>query len=105
MSVAGRKHKGKGPQAMTANELLSGLNVWLTKDFTWSQSYGEALLTEDEALIEQMQDKADCDEQANIVVGAYFIDNEAGQPVRYREKFRTKGPTFDTADLIRDGLI
>ena len=48
------KHKGKGPQGMTANELRSGLNVWMTKDFEWSRDYKEAFLTEDQALIEKM---------------------------------------------------
>lgn len=90
---------------MTANELLSGLNVWLTPDLEWSRSYADALLTEDETLIETMQAKADADEKANIVVGPYFIDNKDGVPARYREKFRTKGPTFDTAKLIEQGLI
>lgn len=99
------KHKGKGPQSMTANELRSGLNVWLTPDMEWSRTYTDALLTEDEGKIEAMQAKADADELANIVVGAYFIDTVDGAPARYRERFRTKGPTFDTAHLIQDGLI
>ena len=94
------KHKGKGPQAMTANELRSGLSVWMTKDLTWSRDYADALLTEDEATILRMQETADVAEKANDVVGAYFIDTADGRPTRYRERFRTHGPTYDTADLI-----
>ena len=94
------KHKGKGPQGMTANELRSGLSVWMTPDFTWSREFTDALLTEDEALIEKMDATAKAAEQANEVVGAYFIDTEDGKPSRYRERFRTHGPSYDTADLV-----
>ena len=94
------KHKGKGPQAMTANELRSGLSVWMTKDLTWSRDYADALLTEDDELILRMQATADAAEAANDVVGAYFIDTVDGKPARYRERFRTHGPSYDTADLI-----
>lgn len=96
------KHKGKGPQAMTANELRSGLSVWMTAEFGWSQSYKNALLTEDDDIIEKMQSVAEAAEAANDVVGAYFIDTEDGVPARYRERFRTHGPTYDTADLIAE---
>ena len=94
------KHKGKGPQAMTANELRSGLSVWMTEDLTWSRDYADALLTEDEATIVRMQETANAAEEANEVVGAYFIDTVDGRPARYRERFRTHGPSYDTADLI-----
>ncbi|MEL6687328.1 MAG: DUF2849 domain-containing protein [Pseudomonadota bacterium] len=96
------KHKGKGPQGMTANELRSGLNVWMTKDFEWSRDYADAFLTEDEALIEKMDSVAKAAEAANDVVGAYFIDTVDGVPARYRERFRTHGPSYDTADLIAE---
>ncbi|MGB3456671.1 MAG: DUF2849 domain-containing protein [Litorimonas sp.] len=94
------KHTGKGPQAMTANELRSGLSVWMTDDFGWSQDYKDALLTEDEATIQRMDDVAKAAELTNTVVGAYFIDTVDGTPARYRERFRTHGPSYDTADLI-----
>ena len=101
------KHKGKGPQSLTANELREGFSVWLTSELEWSRDFSEALKTEDEALIEKMKTKGDADEEANLVVGVYFIDIEpdSGLPVRYREKFRVKGPSYDTADelgLTRD---
>lgn len=94
------KHKGKGPQAMTANELVSGLNVWMTTDYGWSRDYTDALLTEDDARIATMDDTAKAEELANTVVGAYFIDTIDGKPARYRERFRTHGPSYDTADLV-----
>jgi len=96
------KHKGKGPQAMTANELQDGFSVWLDPSLNWTRIFADALRTEDESLMEKMQDKADSDEQNNIVVGTYFIDiePESGLPVRYREKFRVKGPSYDTAEFL-----
>ena len=100
MSTA--KHKGKGPQSLTANELRGGASVWLTKELEWSRDFNDALKTEDETLIEKMQVKGTADSDDNLVVGVYFIDiePESGLPVRYREKFRVKGPSYDTADEL-----
>jgi len=97
------KHKGKGPQALTANELRDGLVVWLTPDFTWSTKFDDVLLSEDEIIIEKMQTVGDRDSEANKVVGVYFIDvdPETKMPVRYRERFRVKGPSYDTADELK----
>lgn len=101
MSTA--KHKGKGPQSLTANELRGGASVWLNADLEWSRDFADALKTEDEALIEKMQAKGEADSNDNIVVGVYFIDidPESGLPVRYREKFRVKGPSYDTAAELK----
>jgi len=97
------KHKGKGPQAMTANELRGGLNVWMTNKYEWSHDYADVFLTQDSVEIAKMQAAADKDIESNMVVGAYFIDVEpnSGFPVRYREKFRVKGPSYDTAEEIK----
>ena len=96
------KHKGKGPQSLTANELREGLSVWLTPELEWSHNFEEALKTEDVSLMEKMKAKGDADEDDNIVVGVYFIDIEPDSelPVRYREKFRVKGPSYDTAEEL-----
>lgn len=93
------KHKGKGPQSLTANELREGLNVWLTPEFAWSRDFKEALLSEDTDVIEKMQSIGERDTDTNLIVGAYFIDvdSETGLPARYRERFRVKGPSYDTA--------
>lgn len=97
------KHKGKGPQALTANELREGYNVWLTPEYTWSRDFKDALITEDQAQIDAMQMRGAKDDKANLVLGVYFIDIDAGSglPMRYREKFRVNGPSWDTAkDVI-----
>ena len=67
------KHKGKGPQAMTANELRDGFSVWLDENLDWTRDYAKSLRTEDQDLIDRMQLKAATDEAKNIVVGTYFI--------------------------------
>lgn len=97
------KHKGKGPQALTANELREGFVVWATKDFEWSLDFKDALLTEDVDLIEKMREFGEAQENQNIVVGVYFIDvnAETGEPVRYREKFRVAGPSYDPEQKFR----
>lgn len=97
------KHKGKGPQALTANELREGYSVWLAKDYSWSRNFGEALITDDFDEISKMQAQGDKDETANKIVGVYLIDidPESGLPARYRENFRKNGPSWDTAaDMI-----
>lgn len=96
------KHKGKGPQAMTANELRDGFSVWLDDNLDWTRDYSKSLRTEDQDLIDRMQLRAQTDEDKNIVVGTYLIDiePESGLPSRYREKFRVNGPSYDTADLL-----
>ena len=96
------KHKGKGPQSMTANLLSGGYSVWLTPELTWSRDYADALRTEDADMMERMQAEADRAVEANEVVGTYFIDiePESGLPVRYREKFRMRGPSYDTAEEL-----
>ena len=95
MSTA--KHKGKGPQVMTANALVGGGVVWMTDQFEWTPDFGLALKTEDVDVIETMRETALRSEEANDVVGAYFIDidPDTGLPVRYREKFRVSGPSND----------
>lgn len=97
------KHKGKGPQALTANNLREGYVVWLTEAMGWSADYKDVFLTEDEALIEAMRAQGAKDDLANLVTGVYFIDidPETGMPARYREQFRVKGPSYDTAAHLK----
>ena len=98
------KHKGKGPQALTANDLREGFVVWLTADFEWSLEYGDALITEDATVIKKMGSFGSAQAENNIVVGVYFIDvdSESGQPVRYREKFRVSGPTYNPEQKFKN---
>jgi len=98
------KHKGKGPQALTANDLREGFVVWLTADFEWSLEFSDALITEDATVIKKMGSFGEAQADNNIVVGVYFIDvdSKSGQPVRYREKFRVSGPTYNPEQKFKN---
>lgn len=100
------KHKGKGPQALTANALREGLVLWLGPDFEWTPDFSKALLTEDADMIAKMGETGERDEDANHVVGVYFIDVDAETklPVRYRERFRVKGPSYDPGSAALGGV-
>jgi hypothetical protein len=91
------KHKGKGPQVLTANGLKTGPVVYLDADFNWTTLFVNALRTEDPDIIDKMQSFGEKAEANNIVLGVYFIDISpaTGLPSRYREKFRANGPSYD----------
>ncbi|NNC37644.1 MAG: DUF2849 domain-containing protein [Acidimicrobiales bacterium] len=101
------KHKGKGPQAITANGLRNGPVVYLDPNYQWSTSFDDALISEDPDIIEKMRHAGDAAENANLVVGVYFIDvsAETGLPVRYRERFRTNGPSYDPGTPPHDSFV
>ncbi|PHR61048.1 MAG: sulfite reductase [Robiginitomaculum sp.] len=105
------KHKGKGPQALTANGLRTGPVVYLSADYTWNTAFENAMLTEDPLVIARMSEAGDRDEEENLIVGPYFIDVDAEThlPARYRERFRAQGPSYDPGKptyaelLMKDG--
>lgn len=84
------------PKVVTANDLLDGDVIYLTKNGDWSRKHGAAhLLTiEDEA--NQWLAKAEA--QQEILVGAYLADASLDgdgkpAPIHFREAFRAKGPS------------
>lgn len=101
------KHKGKGPQVLTAHGLKTGPVVYLTKDHTWSTSFQHALQTEDKDAIDAMAVIGDRDELANLIIGPYYIDIDpaTGRPARYRERFRAGGPSYDPGVPTHDDLV
>lgn len=101
------KHKGKGPQALTANGLRTGPVVYLSAEYTWTTSFENALLTEDVGVIEKMHNIGERDEETNLIIGAYFIDVDAqtGLPARYRERFRAHGPSYDPGKPTHAELV
>ena len=100
-----QKHKGKGLQAVTANDLRSGKVVYLHPQFLWTNHLSKALVSDDATLIETMKQAANRDDKSNLVVGVYMIDVDASSrlPTRYREKFRMQGPSYDPGKLIELG--
>jgi len=91
------KHKGKGPQAITANDLRSGEVVYLNPKFLWTPQLSKALVETDKAQIEAMLAAGRLSETENLVVDVYPIDMEpdGSAPTRYREKFRMNGPSYN----------
>jgi hypothetical protein len=83
------------PKVVTANALLEGDAVWLTKDDRWTRHMNEAELIEDEAVADDRLLFAIA--QPDVVVGAYLVDAKSGEngpePTHFREDFRTNGPS------------
>lgn len=83
------------PKVITANALLEGDVVYLTKDERWSRDLSEAELLTDEADAELRLLQAEA--QTGVVVGAYLAEMRAGvngpEPTHFREAFRRTGPS------------
>ena len=83
------------PKVITANALLEGDVVYLTKDDRWSRDLSEAELLTDEAHADLRLIEAE--KRADEIVGAYLTDMAPGpdgpQPVHFREDFRATGPS------------
>ncbi|WP_099826373.1 DUF2849 domain-containing protein [Oceaniglobus indicus] len=83
------------PKVITANALLEGDAIWLTAEDTWSRDIADAELIDDEAHAQLRLLFAQS--QKDRVVGAYLAEARADggipQPVHFRERFRTRGPS------------
>ncbi|MGR3452833.1 DUF2849 domain-containing protein [Pseudooceanicola sp.] len=83
------------PKVVTANALLEGDVVYLTKDDRWTRDLKEAELLTDEAHAELRLIEAE--RRVSEVVGAYLADMEQGrdgpEPTHFREDFRRTGPS------------
>lgn len=83
------------PKVITANALLEGDVVYLTKDDRWTRDLREAALLTDEADAELRLLQAEA--QTGVVVGAYLAEMTPGadgpEPTHFREAFRRKGPS------------
>ncbi len=83
------------PKVVTANALLEGDVVYLTKQGHWTRKHEEADLIEDQATADIRLIEAQA--LAHEVVGPYLADAIKGadgpEPVHFREAFRTRGPS------------
>ena len=83
------------PKVVTANALLEGDVVYLTKQGHWTRHHHEADLIEDQATADIRLLEAQA--LAHEVVGPYLADAVAGpngpEPTHFREAFRTRGPS------------
>ena len=82
-----------------ANNLRSGLVVYLTKNFSWSENFADALIVEDDAeLIAKCEAEGARAELANEIVAPYWMPTLDGTDagMHMREKMRVSGPTVGT---------
>ncbi|WP_075995889.1 DUF2849 domain-containing protein [Salaquimonas pukyongi] len=84
------------PQIVTANDLLLGDVIYLTKAGNWSRRHEDAhvAVSADQAQTMLAHASARQDE----IVGAYLAevtldDSGTPHPVHFREAFRTRGPS------------
>ena len=84
------------PQIVTANDLLEGDVIYLTKEHDWSREHGDAhvAVTHEEAVELLVLGS----KQADKIVGAYLAnvqidENGKPAPIHFREAFRTRGPS------------
>lgn len=83
------------PKVVTANALIEGDVVYLTRDDRWTRHMSEAELITDEA--ESQLRLLMAQAQTETVVGVYLAEVKAGangpEPVHFREAFRRTGPS------------
>lgn len=83
------------PKVVTANALLEGDVVYLTKDDRWTRNLAEAELLTDEAHADLRLIEAE--RRPSEIVGAYLADMAPGadgpEPTHFREDFRRTGPS------------
>jgi hypothetical protein len=83
------------PKVVTANALLEGDVVYLTRFGDWTRHHAEADLIEDAATAEIRLLEAQA--LAHEAVGPYLADAKRGpkgpEPVHFREAFRARGPS------------
>jgi len=85
----------KEAAVLIANNLRTGLTVYLTEQSTWTTSYENAWRLTDDATADKAMLHAARSEQNNEVVGAYLVDAEtAGLPTHVRERLRVEGPSI-----------
>jgi len=89
---------------LLANDLRSGLTVYLTKDGQWSDVIDLAWHLTDDETAEKAKRIAAQSEQNNQVVGSYLVDTStAGEPSHIRERIRVDGPSVEyLPNLIHD---
>ncbi len=81
---------------ITANDLLSGEVVYLTKSGNWSPEHGNAISFDETAIANtRLNDVLKTD---SSIVGPYSAAatlerDQVPSPVHFREVFRTKGPS------------
>lgn len=90
-------HKTPHPQIVTANDLITGVVVYLTASNQWTRKHSYAELLSNPAHAQSRLDYAQA--QQDRVVGAYLTNatekSDGAAPMHIREKFRALGPSIE----------
>ena len=93
---------------LTANRLVDGDVVFLTKDYDWSIDINDACLARDPIEASQLEDIGARADKSAHVVGYYLVDVTINQgrieATHYREIMRSHGPTV-RGDLGKQARI
>jgi len=97
MSSQNRKTKSDHQTGIIiANDLRSGLTVFLTQSGAWSSRVADAWIAQGEAGVSSALQIAASAESDNVVTGAYLANsNDFGKPVTLRETLRVHGPSIE----------
>lgn len=95
--MAGKKSKPvKASSLLLANNLRTGLTVYLTDSGDWSLEADEAWRLIDETAEKTAMAFAAEAERNNTVVGPYLVDALSdGSPTHIREQLRVAGPSIN----------
>ncbi len=96
----------KTPVAVTANQLLAGLTVYLKPDGTWSDDIAQSAIAHNLEQEAALLNLAEVTTKSQYVVGAYSfpvkIVNQQATPISTREKIRaTHTPTITPVGLTK----
>lgn len=84
-------------QVLTANRLVDGEVVFLTRSEIWSPAIDDAALALEPDAAKALEARGREAEAANLVTGAYLFEAERSdghvRPLHIRERIRTAGPT------------
>ena len=84
-------------QVISANRLIDGLLVFMSKDGSWVEPFQAAAVYADKASLEQALAKAHSDVAANHIVdvAAFEVTSKSGllSAVTLRDTIRTRGPS------------
>ncbi len=81
---------------MLANDLRTGLTVYLRRDGSWSATISDAWIMSNDSEAEQAKVLGENSSKANEVMDPYLVDTtESGDPTHIREQLRTSGPSVN----------
>jgi Protein of unknown function (DUF2849) len=89
--------KFKHPQILIANHLLDGEVLFMGKE-GWLRDHRHAVVATSDEAAEALLAQGKAELAANRVIDAYLVDIAMSadghpEPIHYREKMRTRGPT------------